>query len=24
VWLVVGTAAWGVALNFGLQRFRRR
>jgi len=24
VWLVIGTAAWGVALNFGLQRFRRR
>jgi hypothetical protein len=24
VWLVIGTAAWVVALNFGLQRFRRR
>ena len=24
VWLVIGAAAWGVALNFGLQRFRRR
>ena len=23
VWLVIGTAAWVVALNFGLQRFRR-
>ena len=24
VWLVIGTAAWGLALSFGLQRFRRR
>jgi hypothetical protein len=24
VWLVVGTAAWGVALGFGWRRFRRR
>jgi tryptophan-rich sensory protein len=24
VWLVIGTAAWIVALNVGLQRFRRR
>jgi hypothetical protein len=24
VWLVIGAAAWGAALNFGLQRFRRR
>jgi hypothetical protein len=24
VWLVIGSAAWGAALNFGLQRFRRR
>jgi hypothetical protein len=24
VWLVIGTAAWIVALNFGVQRFRRR
>ena len=24
VWLVIGSAAWGVALTFGLQRFRRR
>ncbi|HXF82441.1 MAG TPA: hypothetical protein VNN19_06795 [bacterium] len=24
VWLVIGTAAWVVALNLGLQRFRRR
>jgi hypothetical protein len=24
VWLVIGTAAWIVALNLGLQRFRRR
>lgn len=24
VWLVIGTAAWVVALNIGWQRFRRR
>ncbi len=24
VWLTVGATAWVVALNFGLQRFRRR
>jgi hypothetical protein len=24
VWLVIGAAAWGLALSFGLQRFRRR
>jgi hypothetical protein len=24
VWLVIGTAAWLVALNLGYQRFRRR
>ena len=23
-WLIIGTIAWIVALNFGLQRFRRR
>lgn len=24
VWLTIGTTAWVVALNLGLQRFRRR
>jgi hypothetical protein len=24
VWLTIGATAWVVALNFGLQRFRRR
>ena len=24
VWLVIGTAAWVLALNLGWQRFRRR
>ena len=24
VWLIVGSAAWIVALNLGLQRYRRR
>jgi hypothetical protein len=24
VWLVIGAAAWGVALNLGIQRFWRR